>query len=275
MVYDVAMKNLFLILLLIPLSLDASEKDHELIMATLYVQSSAEFYANSSTIYRAAQNNLDALLSDKNHTAALEQLENFSDKPPAIILDVDQTVLDNSAYQARIIEKGTAYPDGWFDWAKEEKAEFMPGALEFMEYAQSKGVEIFFVTNRDLEIEKATINNYIALGFSTSSEENILSRGENGWGSNKTSRRELIAKDYRIVMMFGDNFGDFVDNNENLLSPKDRVEAIKKYSKYWGTSWYMFSNPMYGAWEGSVIDFNYRQPRDELLQKKLDALDSK
>ena len=96
MVYDVAMKNLFLILLLIPLSLDASEKDHELIMATLYVQSSAEFYANSSTIYRAAQNNLDALLSDKNHTAALEQLENFSDKPPAIILDVDQTVLDLS-----------------------------------------------------------------------------------------------------------------------------------------------------------------------------------
>ncbi len=218
------MKNLLLLLLMIPLSLHGSEKDHELLMATLFVQSSAEFYANSSTIYRAAQNNLDALLSDKNHTAALEQLENFSDKPPAIILDVDQTVLDNSAYQARIIEKGTAYPDGWFDWAKEEKAEFMPGALEFMEYAQSKGVEIFFVTNRDLEIEKATVNNYIA---------------------------------------------------QNLLSPKDRVETIKKYSKYWGTSWYMFSNPMYGAWEGAIIDFDYGQPRDELLQKKLDALDSK
>ena len=269
------MKNLFLLLLIIPLSIHASEKDHELLMATLYVQSSAEFYANSSTIYRAAQNNLDALLSDKNHTAALEQLENFSDKPPAIILDVDQTVLDNSAYQARVIEKETSYPDGWFDWAKEEKAEFMPGVLEFMEYAQSKGVEIFFVTNRDLEIEKATINNYIALGFSSSSEEHVLSRGENGWGSNKASRRELIAKDYRIVMMFGDNFGDFVDNNENLLSPKDRVETIKKYSKYWGTSWYMLSNPMYGAWEGAIIDFDYGQPRDELLQKKLDALDSK
>ncbi len=64
------MKNLFLLLLMIPLSIHGSEKDHELLMATLYVQSSAEFYANSSTIYRAAQNNLDALLSDKNHTGS-------------------------------------------------------------------------------------------------------------------------------------------------------------------------------------------------------------
>ncbi len=137
------MKNLFYLLLMIPLNLHANEKDHELLMATLYVQSSAEFYANSSTIYRAAQNNLDALLSDKNHTAALEQLKNYNDKPPAIILDVDQTVLDNSAYQARIIEKETSYPDGWFDWAKEEQAEFMPGVFEFMQYAESRGVEIF------------------------------------------------------------------------------------------------------------------------------------
>ena len=269
------MKNLFYLLLMIPLNLHANEKDHELLMATLYVQSSAEFYANSSTIYRAAQNNLDALLLDKNHTAALEQLKNYNDKPPAIILDVDQTVLDNSAYQARIIEKETSYPDGWFDWAKEEQAEFMPGVFEFIQYAESKGVEIFFVTNRDLEIEKATINNYKALGYNSSTEEHILSRGENGWGSNKTSRRELIAKDYRIVMMFGDNFGDFVDHNENLLSPKERVETIKKYSKYWGTSWYMLANPMYGAWEGAIIDFDYSPPRKELVEKKFDALDPK
>ena len=278
------MKNItpkiFLILIILNISAcgkddQQNEKDHELLMATLYVHSSAEFYANSSTIYKAAQNNLDALLLDKKHTAALEQIENYSDKPPAIILDVDQTVLDNSAYQARVIEKETSYPNGWFDWAKEEKAEFMPGVFEFMRYAESKGVEIFFVTNRDLEIEKATINNYKVLGYNSSTEDHVLSRGENGWGSNKTSRRELIAQDYRIVMMFGDNFGDFVDLNENLLSPKKRVETIKKYSKYWGTSWYMLANPMYGAWEGAIIDFDYSPPRKELVEKKFDALDPK
>ena len=76
-------------------------------------------------------------------------------------------------------------------------------------------------------------------------------------------------------MMFGDNFGDFVDINENLLSPKERVETIKKYKEYWGTSWYMLANPMYGAWEGAIIDFDYSPPRKELVEKKFDALDPK
>ena len=81
--------------------LNSDEADHELLMATLFVQSSAEFYANSKSIYAAAQSNLKELLQDQNHTAALEQKDNYQNKPPAIILDVDQTVLDNSAYQAR------------------------------------------------------------------------------------------------------------------------------------------------------------------------------
>ena len=89
-------------------------------MATLFVQSSAEFYANSKSIYAAAQSNLKELLQDQNHTAALEQKDNYQNKPPAIILDVDQTVLDNSAYQARLIKNNTSYPDGWVSWAKED-----------------------------------------------------------------------------------------------------------------------------------------------------------
>ena len=87
--------------------LNSDEKDHELLMATLFVQSSAEFYANSKSIYKAAQSNLKDLLKDQNHTAALEQTGDFQNKPPAIILDVDQTVLDNSAYQARLIKNNT------------------------------------------------------------------------------------------------------------------------------------------------------------------------
>ena len=268
------MKKLMTAILFFSSITNASEKEHELLMATLYVQSSAEFYANSKTIDQAAKNDLQNLLKDTNHTAALEQSGNYSKKPPAIILDVDQTVLDNSAYQARIIEKDTSYPEGWFSWAKEEKATFMPGVLEFMNFAESNGVKIFFVTNRDIEIEQATLNNYEALGYGSSSADSILSRGENGWDSNKTSRRQLIAEDYRIVMMFGDNLGDFIDIGENLLSPRERVEVAKKYSNYWGTSWYMLTNPMYGAWEGSIIDFDYGRPRQKNVEIKLKALDS-
>ena len=263
-----------IILLIKPLNSD--EADHELLMATLFVQSSAEFYANSKSIYAAAQSNLKELLQDQNHTAALEQKDNYQNKPPAIILDVDQTVLDNSAYQARLIKNNTSYPDGWVSWAKEEKAEFLPGALEFIEFALSEGVEIFFVTNRVKEIEEATLRNYAKLGLSLSSERDlILSRGENNWGSNKTARRKLIAEDYRIVMMFGDNLGDFVDIKENNLTPYERVIITTKYDDFWGKSWFMFSNPMYGDWEGSILDFNYGQPRDEKLKIKSLFLDVK
>ena len=75
-------------------------------------------------------------------------------------------------------------------------------------------------------------------------------------------------------MMFGDNLGDFIDIGENLLSPRERIEVAKKYSNYWGTSWYMLTNPMYGAWEGSIIDFDYGRPRQKNVETKLKALDS-
>ena len=146
--------KIIIIFILISTPLNSNEKDHELLMATLFVQSSAEFYANSKSIYKAAENNLKELLQNKYHTAALEQTDNYHNKPPAIILDVDQTVLDNSAYQARLIKNNTSYPDGWVSWAKEEQAEFLPGALEFLQFALSEGVEIFFVTNRVKEIEE-------------------------------------------------------------------------------------------------------------------------
>ncbi len=268
--------KIIVIFILTSSSLNSNEKEHELLMATLFVQTSAEFYANSKSIYKAAENNLKELLQNKYHTAALEQTDNYHNKPPAIILDVDQTVLDNSAYQARLIKNNTSYPDGWVSWAKEEKAEFLPGALEFLQFALSEGVEIFFVTNRVKEIEEATIRNYQKLGLNLPNKNDfILSRGENNWGSNKSSRRELLARDYRIVMMFGDNLGDFVDIKENNLSPAERISVTKKYNDYWGVSWYMFSNPMYGDWEGSIIDFDYSISRDKKLEKKSKSLDQK
>lgn len=270
------MKVKVVLLIIVSFLVASDNKEHQSLMATLFAQSSAEAYANSQTIYKSAQDNLDALIADKNHTAALEQTGNYQSKPPAVILDVDQTVLDNIAYQARLIRNGSSYPDGWIEWAKEEQADFMPGVKEFIEYALSKGVEVFFVTNRVIEIEQATINNLEKLGFKLSSKlDLILSKGENGWGSNKTSRRELIAKDYRIIMMFGDNFGDFVDIEENLLPAGERVKFAKQYEKYWGTSWYMLANPTYGAWEGSLIGFDYSLPMKEQLKLKESALDTK
>ena len=100
-------------------------------------------------------------------------------------------------------------------------------------------------------------------------------KGEKGWGSNKNSRRALIAEDYRIVMMFGDNLGDFVDGSDNKNSSVHRMTVTKKYKEMWGQYWFMLPNPNYGDWENSIIDFKYSIPKDEQLQIKIDALDTK
>ncbi len=111
------------VLLLISLLALPEAKEHQGLMSTLFVQKSAEFYSNSIGIYNSAMDKLPELVKDKNYTAALEQTSGFSGKPPAVILDIDQTVLDNIAYQARLIESGDYYPTGWDEWILKRQQE--------------------------------------------------------------------------------------------------------------------------------------------------------
>ena len=140
-------------------------KEHQSLMATLFVQNSAESYTNSLSIYKAAEDQLEKVVENTKVSAAIEQTESFSGKPPAVILDVDQTVLDNIAYQARLIETNTYYPQGWKEWCEEEQADYMPGVESFLNKASELGVEVFFITNRDVNVELATKNNLEKLGF--------------------------------------------------------------------------------------------------------------
>ena len=93
------------------------------------------------------------------------------------------------------------------------------------------------------------------------------------WTSDKTSRRQLIADDYRIVMMIGDNFGDFVSLDVNRSSTEQRNNAAKAYNEMWGHSWFMLANPTYGDWESAFIGFDYGIPRSKQLEMKLNVLD--
>ncbi|MEM9382692.1 MAG: HAD family acid phosphatase [Planctomycetota bacterium] len=126
----------------------AHRGQHPLTMATLYAQSSAEAAASCRAVYAAARAQLDAALADRTWTAALEQDGDFEGKPPAIVLDVDETVLDNSPYEVRLIEDRTAYPEGWNAWCDQAAAEPVAGALELTRYAAERGVTVFYVTNR-------------------------------------------------------------------------------------------------------------------------------
>ena len=273
------MKNLLAILLLSFIAL-ADDKGHESLMATLYVQESAEYKAHIRTTFKAAEATIPFLLKQKEISASIDQMngeKNFYDKPPVVILDVDETVFNNSAYQARLIVNNTNYPDGWIEWVKEEKSTFLPGALSYMQTAKELGVEIFFVTNRLNELEPATRNNLVKEGFDLSDDiDQILTRYEKpSWDRNKTSRIALIAENYRILQIIGDNLGDFIDGQQNKKSSKFRNSIVEQTDSFWGFVWFMIANPTYGDWEGSVIDFDYEQSENDQIKQKFDALDLK
>ena len=250
---------------------DISDLKEQNLMSVLYQQTAAERLAGSFQTFRSAKQALDNALADSSWSALPGQ--DVQDKRPAIIVDVDETVLDNTAYEARMILDGTKYPEGWVNWGKEAVATEVPGAKDFLNYADSKGVTIFYVTNRVIELKESTKKNLTKLDIPLDQDiDTVLMRGENNWDSNKGPRRELIGEKYRVLLMVGDNLGDFVDAKDNNLSPKQRKEIVRAYSDYWGVKWFMIQNIAYGDWEGALYNFDYSLSPDEVNNARLESL---
>ena len=242
-------------------------------LAVLYAQSSAEYEANNLQTFAGAKLALEKALVNKNWTAAIEQKEDFSEKPPAVILDIDETVLNNIPFQARAIIKGESYPNGWVEWMLEEASTSVAGVSEFLKYADSKGIKIFYVTNRIAIAEEATRNNLKKLGLPFDTDRDVLlMKNENGWTSDKVSRRELIAQDYRILLLIGDQLGDFISLDEATAGMDSRKEVAAKYEEMWGKKWFIITNPIYGRWEAAIYNNEYPDTESELMQMRLKAL---
>ena len=273
-----SLRHIFLILIIaLSSNIFSSEEEksfqEQSMLSVLYAQTSAEFAANNIQTYNNAKLALDAALLDKSWTAALEQEDNFKDKMPAIILDVDETVLDNSPFQARTILKGLSYPNGWVEWVNEENAEPVSGVKDFLLYAKKKGVKIFYVTNRIHILEKATKSNLIELGLPFDDDIDVLlMRDENGWTSDKTARRNLIAEDYRILLLVGDQLTDFISAEEAYIFHSDRKKIADKYSEMWGNRWFVITNPMYGRWEYSIYNNTTPSSEDEAEEIRRNTL---
>lgn len=241
---------------------------HSILNATLYVQSSAEFRAAAIGTFAAARRALDEALADKTRVGATEETEDGPDQPPAIIVDVDETVLDNTAFEARMIRKGITYdPAEWKKWTAEGAATPIPGAPEFLAYAKSRGVTVFYVTNRDEDEGEGTRANLRRLGYPLiENRETLLLRIDN---SDKSPRRREVAKAYRILLLVGDDFNDFASGTREG-SWADRNALLEKMSGWWGTRWFMIPNPMYGSWERAAIGCGGTPC--EQLERKVQAL---
>ncbi len=232
----------------------------------LWMQSSAEYKANTTQAYNTALRNIDAALVDRTWTAAKEQVGDCSSLPPAIVMDIDETVLDNSPYMGKVVlENGEWNAVTWNEWVALQSAAAVPGAVQFIKAIREKNVKVIFISNREsrkgscsgsgYSQEAGTIENLAKVGVAGVLPEDILLLGEEeGWTSEKKSRREFVSKKYRIVMLFGDDLGDFLPDVKSNITPQERDRLVGENKNNWGEKWFMLPNPTYGSWNNILRD---------------------
>ncbi len=246
--------------------------------ATAWMQTSVEYDAVNRAIYTLARAPLDRALADKTWDALppSERAATGVDAaglPPAIILDIDETVLENSPFNAEMILNPidpsldakafrAEFDRRWSAWVKLAAAPRMAGVKAFLDYAASKDVEIFYLSNRacsptdpkELCDEAPTCANLEAQHLPLKDcENNVILRYEQApylTDKEKGTRRIEVGKRYRVVMLFGDNLGDFVDGiyGDNT---KRRALACAQPS-WWGERWIALPNPSYGSWVDAI-----------------------
>ena len=240
--------------------------------AILWQTTSVEYRILAQSIYATARTHLERALADRQWTALPGQKENFQNLPPAVILDIDETVIDTSKFQIQLVKNQARFSARpWRDWQFRNEPQAVPGAVEFISFAESRGVTVFFVTNRDYATEAATRLNLTTIGIKLPDHiDTVLSRGERPeWGSDKESRRRLIAQSYRVLLLVGDDLADFI--SEYRTPEHMRLSEAQKYNQ-WGTKWFMLPNPMYGSWESTLYDFNAELSDEEITQRKFKRL---
>lgn len=290
-----------------PLQLEASNLN-----ATLWVQASEEYAATTIAAFQNAERMIDVGLADSTWTALPSQVartesarNRLAELPTAIILDVDETVLDNSPYAAWRIKANEPFKlETWNRWVADRSAKAIPGAVELIDYARERGVAVFYVTNRDfrgdydanrngkieqqemnVELQLYTITNLRNVGLlpqeGLSDDESLMLKGEHpNWTSEKVNRRRWVSDRYRVLLLLGDSLGDFVTYDDSVElyehfenTPTEIRLELRKYQHRWGSTWIQLPNPTYGKWlpreiEQRIKDLDaWRGPTERLKAK--------
>ena len=233
---------------------------YENLNAILWVQTSVEYRAATEQTYRLAKDWLIRAKRDKGWTAALEQAGNFRKLPPGIILDLDETVLDNSAFDAHLTaEHGRFSSEEWNTWVSERRAGLVPGAKDFLLFAAKQKIVPLYITNRECDSSKSddpTVQLLRSLELPLGPGAEQLYCAQKG-DSDKGPRRKICAAKYRILLQFGDQLGDFlsIPNEPNADVRKkleERGSLFAAHEDWWGQKWFQLPNPMYGSWEDAI-----------------------
>ena len=241
----------------------AQQGDNEYqVGAILWTQSSGERAALAYQAFRLARMTLDRDLR-MNPRGRVKR---------AVIVDVDETIIDNSRFQAMLVQTGQAYNGKiWTDWVNRAEATAVPGAVEFLRYATSRGVRVFYITNRkDIEKE-GTAKNLKQLGFPNVNDETLLIRTDPN-SSSKEPRRQAVGAKYHVVLLMGDNLNDFSEVFENSKTVASRLSAVEHNKNQFGARFIVLPNPMYGDWENAIYGYNNKLTEAEQNAKRKSAL---
>jgi len=217
--------------------------------AILWTQSSAEYRAIAYQTFALARLRLDENLRSRD----ARKRDKAHPQPGAVIVDADETVLDNSRFQAELVLRGLPYDaQAWRAWCDRAEAGAVPGAVDFLTYAARRGVKVFYITNRRQAEKVGTTANLQKLGFPNVSDETVMVR-EDGASASKESRRQKVAARYRIVLLIGDNLNDFADDFAGK-SIAERAAEVDRERAEFGKHFIVVPNPMYGDWENAVYE---------------------
>src|ERR1044071_2967360 len=230
--------------------------------AIVWTQTSGEARALSYQAFNLARMMLDRDL----------QMNRRSRMRRAIVVDADETVLDNSRFQATLLKNRQNYDSrSWTEWVKRIEAEAIPGAVEFLRYAASRNVRVFYITNRNLEEKEATAANLKKLGFPDVSDQTLLVRTD-PQTSSKEDRRQSVTKKYRIVLLMGDNINEFAEVFQQSKTVTDRRAAVELNKSQFGKRFIVLPNVMYGDWESAIYDYNFKLTDEEKAAKRKSQL---
>lgn len=225
--------------------------------AAIFQQSTAEYQALCIQAFNIATLQLDLLLKESHS------------KPLAIVTDIDETFLDNSPYAVQMAREGKIFDETtWNAWTSKGNALPLSGSLDFFNYAASKGVSIFYITNRNQNDKKGTLENLKRYNFPFADETHVIVKNTE---SSKESRRQKLSETHEIAMLLGDNLSDFssVFDKKNTV---ERLENVHKNADLFGKKFIIIPNTGYGDWESAI--FNYKRDwsstqKDSIYNSKL------
>ena len=227
------------------------------LFTTVFQQRAAEYRAFCYQAYNIARLRIDQLPSS------------WRNKPFAIMTDIDETVLSNAAYQAHQTLQGKDYDAAsWYEWTKSANADTVPGALSFLQYASSKGIQIFYVTNRNEDEREGTLKNLRKFHFPDAENDHLFLKGEL---SSKENRKQQILLNHEIVLLIGDNLNDLSNAFEKKL-PDARMRITDSLSQQFGKTLIVLPNAVYGDWENALYQYNHQlnaAQKDSVLRASL------